>query len=144
MGRAELPGHRDAVVTVKHKIGLTDLVHLNRWHTLQAGDGALDLGPAALVAVFAGQKATRKVPITAHAADNSVQRDLLESLFTLAFDPQFFAHLFVGKQIDRFARQPGKDLLQRRLAARAAKILNGRIQPCIFIHHLSFSASCDR
>jgi len=122
VGRAKLPSNGYAVIPVPHKIGLVNLVYVNRRQPPRI-HCYLDSCPPIFIAILPGQEAARKVVVASHAAHNSIQRDVLQCPRSAFLSLELLAHVLVGKECDRPTRQARHNFLQVSPAARPAKVL---------------------
>ena len=115
---AELPGDRDAVVAVAHKEYVADAVQLHGWHLSAGGHQPLDVLPALLQPVGAGQKGPGKVAVAAHTARDLLQGDLLEVRIVRVLQPQLVADLLKAQQVGGAPPQRVQGVLDKRPSPR--------------------------
>ena len=112
---AELPGNRDAMMSVLHEINIAEAVDLDRRDCLPAPHGGIQPGPA--FAQVRSNRKERRVEVVG-AVDRSTdlcERHLGQTAIGLSFHPGGSANLIEGEQRLRVSAKDGGGFCQETL-----------------------------
>ncbi len=97
--RPQHPRHRNAVVAIKHKIRVAQLIEQNWRHLLHAIKRRPHPRPPLLVPLAPRQKGTCKIRIAPHATHNGIQRRHLQAAAQRLARLQLLRHITVTQQL---------------------------------------------
>jgi hypothetical protein len=110
--KAQLPGHRDAMVAVADEVHVPDPVDVDRRHPLAAPDRLRDPLPPPLHAARGRAKAPIELAGAVDRADDRVERDRLEPEPPLALATERLDHLVEGQDqvyVARLSPEPARE-----------------------------------